>query len=112
MAMLYIATTINGRIALANADGVGLMKLGTNMKNVQDLILTRTGRTKTMEEQLYKFCWGNNSERAKMKGRVCRVLARGKMNSCMIEFIDGEEPKSACVSRNALRKLSEDKDNG
>jgi len=48
MAMLYIATTINGRIALANADGVGLMKLGTNMKNVQDLILTRTGRTKTM----------------------------------------------------------------
>lgn len=55
------------------------------------------------KEQLYVFRWGNNPQRAKMKGRVCRVLARGGMNSCKIQFVDNGQTE--CVSRNALRKV-------
>ena len=54
-----------------------------------------------MAEYPYIFAWGNNPKRAKMKGRRCKVLCRGKMNSCKIEFEDGQQE---CVSRNALRK--------
>jgi len=35
------------------------------------------------------------------KGEHCRVLARGALNSALIEFEDGAQ---AVVSRNALRK--------
>jgi hypothetical protein len=35
------------------------------------------------------------------KGQLCRVLVRGKMNSCMVEFEDGY---LAVTSRNALRR--------
>jgi len=55
-----------------------------------------------MSEQLYEYRWGNNEKRATMKGRACRVLSRGKKNSCMIEFIDNGQQE--CVSRNSLRR--------
>ena len=51
---------------------------------------------------LYRFCWGNNSKRETMKGRVCRVICRGAMNSAMIEFTDNGQRE--VVSRNALRR--------
>ena len=35
------------------------------------------------------------------KGERCKVLARGKRNSCLIEFPDGLQ---AVTSRNALKK--------
>lgn len=35
------------------------------------------------------------------KGQRCRVLARGKMNSAMVEFEDGFK---VITSRNAIRK--------
>lgn len=35
------------------------------------------------------------------KGEACRVLARGRMNSALVEFEDGEQ---YIVSRNALRR--------
>ena len=35
------------------------------------------------------------------KGQSCRVLARGKRNSCAVEFEDGFR---AITSRNALRR--------
>ena len=38
------------------------------------------------------------------KGQRCRVLARGKMNSCLIEFQDGY---LAITSRNALRRVKQ-----
>lgn len=57
------------------------------------------------EEQLYKYHWANNPVRARMKGRTCRVLVRGKMNSCLIEFIDTGEHCN--TSRNALRKIED-----
>ncbi|MCU0946791.1 MAG: hypothetical protein MUF47_00855 [Porphyrobacter sp.] len=37
------------------------------------------------------------------KGQRCRILARGTMNSCRIEFEDGERH---IVSRFAIRKIA------
>ncbi len=53
-------------------------------------------------EQTYVYAWGNNSKRATMKGRKCRVLWRGGMNSAHIEFLDNGQKE--VISRNALRK--------
>jgi len=58
-----------------------------------------------MNAQLYYFAWGNNEKRATMKGRVCRVLSRGKKNSIMIEFLDTGQRE--IVSRNSIRKVKE-----
>ena len=58
------------------------------------------------KEQLYIYCWGNNEKRRQMKGRVCRVLGRGKKNSCYIEFIDNGQKE--IVSRNSLRKKGDE----
>lgn len=57
-----------------------------------------------MPEILYVYRWRNNAKRAEMYGCLCRVKARGTMNSAMIEFIDSGE--LACVSRNALRRAT------
>ena len=61
-----------------------------------------------MTEQLYIFNWGNNEKRAAMKGRVCKVFARGKKNSVWIEFTDNGQQE--CVSRNSLRKDKNERD--
>jgi len=50
----------------------------------------------------YKYFWGNNPKRATMKGRVCRIIATGKMGSVLIEFENGQREIS---SRRAIRKL-------
>ncbi len=47
------------------------------------------------------FRWGKYMPT--WKGRRCRVLARGKLNSALVEFEGGEK---AVVSRNALRKAA------
>ncbi len=52
-------------------------------------------------ETTYVYRWGNNPVRRRLKGRRCRVLARGALNSALVEFEDGEQH---VVSRNALRK--------
>lgn len=54
-------------------------------------------------DTLYLFCWGNNEKRKTMKMRICKVLARGSCNSCMIEFVDNGQKE--IVSRNSLRKV-------
>jgi hypothetical protein len=36
------------------------------------------------------------------KGEPCRIIARGRMNSALVEFADGEQ---FVVSRNALRRI-------
>jgi len=54
-----------------------------------------------MNAQRYVFRWGKY--RPEWKGRICRVLARGTMNTAMVEFEDNNE--RAIVSRNALRKV-------
>lgn len=52
--------------------------------------------------QKYRYVWGNNSKRKTMKNRICVVLARGKMNSAMVKFLDNGQRE--IISRNALRK--------
>jgi len=55
-----------------------------------------------MSEATYIYNWANNEKRKTMKGRKCIVLARGKKNSCVIQFLDNGQKE--CVSRNSLRK--------
>lgn len=50
----------------------------------------------------YYYAWGNNAKRATLKGRRLRVIARGSMNSAMVEFENGQRE---IISRNALRKV-------
>jgi hypothetical protein len=53
---------------------------------------------KKVVARLYVYRW-NRMER---KGQICRVVARGTMNSCLVEFADGHR---AVTSRNALKRL-------
>lgn len=50
-----------------------------------------------VEPQVYVYRW----DRQGRKGQRCVVTARGKMNSCRVEFEDGHK---MITSRNALRK--------
>ena len=59
-----------------------------------------------MTEAPYYYAWGNNAKRATLKGRRLRVLARGAMNSALVEFADNGQRE--VVSRNALRKVRGD----
>jgi hypothetical protein len=49
--------------------------------------------------QLYRWRW--KARLPERHGQLLRVLARGKLNSCLIEFEDGWR---VVTSRNALRK--------
>jgi hypothetical protein len=47
----------------------------------------------------YRYAWN----RMGRKGQRCRVICRGSMNSCLLEFEDGHK---AVTSRNALRRVN------
>lgn len=54
----------------------------------------------------YRYAWGPRFKVPGLpvlsrKGETCIVLARGAMNSALVEFEDGCQ---AVISRNALRK--------
>jgi hypothetical protein len=49
----------------------------------------------------YRYTWKNNVKRATLHDRFCRVVARFKFNSALVEFENGQRE---CISRNALRK--------
>lgn len=49
----------------------------------------------------YRYAWKNNTKRATLYKRACRVVARLARNSCIVEFVNGQRE---CVSRNALRR--------
>jgi len=51
---------------------------------------------------MYRYIWGNNEKRKTLKGRICNVIARGKMNSVMIEFSNGQKE---IVSRYSIRRI-------
>ena len=55
-----------------------------------------------MNEYRYYYAWGNNDKRKGLKGKRCKVVFRGAMNSCLIEFENGQRE---VVSRNAIRKV-------
>lgn len=50
----------------------------------------------------FVYMWGNNEKRATYKGRRCRVVAKGRMNSILVEFENGER---TVTSRYAVKKL-------
>jgi hypothetical protein len=50
-----------------------------------------------MSDFPYYYAWN----RMGRKGQFCRVICRGTMNSCLLEFEDGFR---VVTSRNALRK--------
>ena len=53
-------------------------------------------------EQLYRWYW--RVRLPERHGQLLRVLIRGRMNSCLIEFVaDG---KRVITSRNAFRKAA------
>lgn len=52
------------------------------------------------ENQRYVYRWDRHGR----KGQLCLVLARGKMNSCLVKFDDGY---TMVTSRNAIKKAPE-----
>jgi len=48
------------------------------------------------------YAWKNNSKRVELWRRRCRVVARGRMNSILIEFEDGQRE---ITSRYAVRRI-------
>lgn len=56
-----------------------------------------------MNNTIYVFAWGNNPKRAELKGRPCKILAQGALNSCEVEFVDTGQRE--IVSRRALRAI-------
>lgn len=53
-----------------------------------------------MSSEVYVYAWGNNARRAELKGRRCRIVARGRMRTVLVEFEDGER---VTTSLRALR---------
>lgn len=51
---------------------------------------------------VYVFSWGNTPERASLKGRRCRILARGAKGTVLVEFEDSGQRET--VSFRALRR--------
>jgi len=47
------------------------------------------------------YVWRVSTRLPERKGQLCKVLARGKMNNCLVEFLDGLK---VITSRNYLRK--------
>ena len=55
-------------------------------------------------EVVYNYSWFWLSRLKERKGQPCKVLARGKMNSILVEFEDGYK---VITSRYAVRRLNE-----
>lgn len=51
----------------------------------------------------YRWAWKKTPMDCNRQGQLCRVLARGKMNSALVEFCDGVQH---ITSRNGLRRVS------
>ena len=51
----------------------------------------------------YPYYWRVKTRLPERKGTRCRVLARGKMNSALVEFEDGYK---VVTSRNYFRKVT------
>jgi hypothetical protein len=57
-----------------------------------------------MMNNKFPYIWFWRSRLPERKGQMCRVLARGKMNSILVEFVDGFK---VVTSRYAVRKVGE-----
>lgn len=50
----------------------------------------------------YKYYWRVKTRLPDRTGQPCNVLARGKMNNCLVEFQDGYR---VITSRNYVRRI-------
>ncbi|MFH2076581.1 MAG: hypothetical protein ABIJ57_14760 [Pseudomonadota bacterium] len=55
---------------------------------------------------LYRYVWKNNSKRKTLYGRLCTVIYRGRPNSALVEFENGQRE---IISRNAIRRIELEK---
>ena len=53
-------------------------------------------------QKFWPYYWRVKSRLPERKGTLCRVLARGKMNTALVEFQDGYK---VTTSRNYFRKV-------
>lgn len=54
----------------------------------------------------YPYYWRVKTRSAERKGERCRVLVRGAMNSCLVEFEDGYK---VVTSRNYIRRCDHER---
>jgi hypothetical protein len=59
---------------------------------------------KAKRDMVYVYKWKNNEKRLSMYGRKCKVIVRGRANSALVEFEDGQRE---IISRNAIKKTKE-----
>ncbi len=52
-------------------------------------------------DEIYPYYWRVKTHLSERFGQSCRVLARGRLNTCLVEFEDGYKVTS---SRNYLRR--------
>jgi hypothetical protein len=57
-----------------------------------------------MENNDYDHMWFWRARLGERKGHRCRVVARGRMNSVLVEFVDGYK---VITSRYAVRRRKE-----
>ena len=62
----------------------------------------KQAKAATMSGVTYTYEWANNSKRATMKGRPCRILHTLSRGSVYIEFTD--DGQKEVTSRRALRR--------
>ena len=55
-------------------------------------------------QPLMVYAWGNNERRAQLQGRECVVLARGRMNTILVQFLDTGE--KVTTSRFAVKRAT------
>jgi hypothetical protein len=60
-------------------------------------------RKESRNEAPFTHIWFWKSRLPERKGQTCRVLARGKMNSILVEFEDGYK---VITSRYAVRRIA------
>jgi hypothetical protein len=58
------------------------------------------------QDEAYPYTWFWKSRLPERKGQRCSILARGKMNSILVEFSDGFK---VVTSRYAVRKKTDPK---
>lgn len=76
--------------------------VGQPAKNLGDWMRSKGEATFERIVATHFYSWGNNPKRQTLKGRPCRVLARGTMRSVLVEFENGQKE---VVSIRALRRI-------
>jgi len=58
-----------------------------------------------MTEKPYYYAWKNNTKRVTLHRRKFHIVARGAMNSALVEFENGQRE---IISRNAIRRVKDE----